>query len=94
MSAEDEKAQAVADEKMQEEKPNTTKKAEGASRKRRSEVTADDAALVSGPRQRKKADHFSVEIKEKAEFVIKPVSWSCRASKWRNTTRSSQRAPF
>ncbi|KXZ47395.1 hypothetical protein GPECTOR_35g833 [Gonium pectorale] len=34
--------------------------------------TLEPAAVLSGPRQRKKADHFQVEVKEKPDFVIKP----------------------
>ncbi|GIL47395.1 hypothetical protein Vafri_4223 [Volvox africanus] len=31
----------------------------------------DSSSVLSGPRQRKKAEHFQVEVKEKADFVIK-----------------------
>ncbi|GIL70365.1 hypothetical protein Vretimale_3538 [Volvox reticuliferus] len=31
----------------------------------------DSTSVLSGPRQRKKAEHFQVEVKEKADFVIK-----------------------
>lgn len=34
----------------------------------------DSAVVLSGPRQRKKAELFQVEVKEKSEFVIKSVS--------------------
>ncbi|EFJ50930.1 hypothetical protein VOLCADRAFT_120551 [Volvox carteri f. nagariensis] len=42
-----------------------------ASARKKSLGGLDTSSVLSGPRQRKKAEHFQVEVKEKPEFVIK-----------------------
>ncbi|GLC45046.1 hypothetical protein PLESTM_001681000 [Pleodorina starrii] len=56
-------AEVVQEEAKQEDKSATARK--------KSLGGLDEGVVLSGPRQRKKADQYTVEVKEKADFVIK-----------------------